>query len=175
MPTDAPPLPPPNALVVNDDPDILIEIAERLEAVGHRSTGVSSVEGARAALAQGGWDYLVLDLEIPIKFGRPNRVENGLALLGEVNQQDGHLPVVVITAHGHESSEPGHRVDRSGRCARSSAQGSADAVHESAASRRHRASAGQLPLVEEVGRPRRRWDDVDGIATIKLRRGRSRK
>jgi CheY-like chemotaxis protein len=105
MPTAAPQLPPPNALIVDDDPDILVEVAERLEAVGHRSSGVNSVTDARAALSQGGWDYLVLDLEIPITFGRPNRVENGLALLGEVNQQDGHLPVVVITAHGHDSSD----------------------------------------------------------------------
>lgn len=115
MPTAAPPLPPPNALVVDDDPDILVEVAERLEAVGHRSTGVSSVEDARAALTQGGWDYLVLDLEIPIKFGRPNRVENGLALLGEVNQQDDHLPVVVITAHGHDSSDLAAAVISAGR------------------------------------------------------------
>jgi len=105
MPTALPQPSAPNALVVDDDPDILIEVTERLEAIGHRSKGVNSVEEARATLAQGGWDYLVLDLEIPIKFGRPNRVENGLALLGEINQKDGHLPVVVITAHGHDSSD----------------------------------------------------------------------
>lgn len=105
MPTAALKPPVPNALVVDDDADILVEVGERLEAIGHRSTGVNSVEEARAALGQGGWDYLVLDLEIPMKFGRPNRVENGLGLLSEINQKDGHLPVVVITAHGHESSD----------------------------------------------------------------------
>ena len=105
MPTAPPLQPAPNALVVDDDPDILVEVTERLEAIGHRSTGVNSVEEARATLVQGGWDYLVLDLEIPMKFGRPNRVENGLALLAEINQKDGHLPVVVITAHGHDSSD----------------------------------------------------------------------
>lgn len=115
MPTAAPQLPLPNALIVDDDSDILVEVAERLEAVGHRSSGVNSVTDARAALAQGGWDYLVLDLEIPITFGRPNRVENGLALLGEVNQQDGHLPVVVITAHGHDSSDLAAAVISAGR------------------------------------------------------------
>ncbi len=105
MPTALPQQLAPNALVVDDDPDILVEVTERLEAIGHRSKGVNSVDEARASLAQGGWDYLVLDLEIPIKYGRPNRVENGLALLGEINQKDGHLPVVVITAHGHDSSD----------------------------------------------------------------------
>lgn len=115
MPTAVPQPPTPNALVVDDDQDILVEVTERLEAIGHRSTGVNSVEDARVAMAQGGWDYMVLDLEIPMKFGRPNRVENGLALLGEVNQRDGHLPVVVITAHGHESSDLAAAVISAGR------------------------------------------------------------
>lgn len=66
MPTNVPPPPAPCALVVDDDPAILDEVSERLEAIGHRCQVVGSVEDARASLAQGGWNYLVLDLEYPM-------------------------------------------------------------------------------------------------------------
>lgn len=106
----------PCALVVDDDRDILDDVQERLDAIGHASIAVSCMDDARGHLGQDHrLDYVLLDLEIPTRYGRPPLVQHGLNLLGQVNQLDVKLPVVVMTAHGHDASDIPAEVMRHGR------------------------------------------------------------
>jgi len=106
----------PTALIVDDDPEILEDVRERLDAIGHGAVTASCMDDARGFLHEGhGLDYVLLDLEIPSRYGKPPLVQHGLNLLALANELDGDLPVVVMTAHGHDSSDLPAEVMRHGR------------------------------------------------------------
>lgn len=50
---------------------------------------------------------MLLDLEIPVRYSRPSRIQNGLNLLREIRGLKGyeHIPIIVMTSHGHDSPE----------------------------------------------------------------------
>lgn len=97
----------PHALVIDDDPEILEEVRDRLESLGHSCDCADCQEAARACLPQRAYDYILLDMEIPIKYGRPTRVQNGKNLLREIRATEGfeEVQIVVITAHGRDGPE----------------------------------------------------------------------
>ena len=106
----------PLALAIDDDPLLLSNLAQRLQLIGHTVETADSVEEARNALRRGqSFDYVLLDLELPIDQGSLPDKQHGLNLLGFINQHDTHLPVVVMTAHDHDSSDLSAEVMRHGR------------------------------------------------------------
>jgi FixJ family two-component response regulator len=101
---------------VDDDRDILEDVQERLGAIGHSCVTASCFDDAHGHLKRDHClDYVLLDLEIPTRYGRRPLVQHGLNLLGKVNAVDTELPVVVMTAHGHDSSDIAAEVMRHGR------------------------------------------------------------
>ncbi len=96
-----------HALVVDDSPEILEDVKDRLESLGHTCDCVGSQEEARELVASNGYSYVLLDLEIPVKYGRLSRILNGQNLLAEIKATRGHenIPIIVMTSHGHDSPD----------------------------------------------------------------------
>jgi DNA-binding response OmpR family regulator len=96
------------ALVVEDDEDIASTVLETLISMGHDHEWVKSQEEARGKIQSGGYHYVLLDLQIPIRFGQ------GLPCIefGAHLARDMHLapamqgvPIIVMTAYGKEGLE----------------------------------------------------------------------
>ena len=95
----------PHALVIDDDPEIRDLLKERLESFGHECTAVGSQAEAEEMFKLHTFAYVLLDLEIPIRYGRvpaKNMGENTLRNLRK-DPRNGNAPVLVITAHGKDS------------------------------------------------------------------------
>jgi DNA-binding NtrC family response regulator len=92
------------ALVVDDDRQILEAVADILTSLGHAYDLASTQEEARGYLGSGRHDYVLLDLEIPVRQGGLPRIQNGLNLLAETLKAPGmeNVPVIVMTAHGRD-------------------------------------------------------------------------
>jgi CheY-like chemotaxis protein len=106
----------PHVLVVDDDQDILDDVQERLRAINHVAITAACLDDARARLEQPhDFAYVLLDLEIPTRYGKPPMTQQGLNLLHFIHQAQPTLPVVVMTAHGHDSSDLPAEVMRHGR------------------------------------------------------------
>ncbi len=99
------------ALIVEDEPEMAAEIADLLRSYGHGHVHVETLADARARLDQGGFCYVLLDLQIKAESQsiKP-RVESGMSLLREIRQrypahgaEGTHLmPVIVVSGHGKE-------------------------------------------------------------------------
>lgn len=84
-------------LVVEDDPAILRGLQLNLAAEGYRvRTAVDGEEGLRLARS-GKADLLLVDLMLP-RLG-------GLDLIRQVRAQDTQVPILVLSAKGHESDK----------------------------------------------------------------------
>ncbi|MFW6062065.1 MAG: response regulator, partial [Planctomycetota bacterium] len=95
-----------HALVVEDSEDILEDVCDRLESLGHTCDCAFSQEQARECLQRpDGYSYVLLDLEIPVKYGRRSRIQNGRNLLQEIRGIPGlePIPIIVMTSHGKDS------------------------------------------------------------------------
>mgnify|MGYP000847775838 CR=1 FL=1 len=88
-----------HALVVDDNQDVLEEVQDRLDSMGHTCEVAETQNDARRLLDQGRFSYGLFDLEIPVRFGSPTRIGNGKNLVREVRSTQG-FPVIVMTAHG---------------------------------------------------------------------------
>ena len=77
-------------LVVDDDPDILELVADRLESDGYRVQPATTGQDAMTALQQTVYDGVILDIGLPDM--------DGDQILGAIRQQYPHLPVVMVTA-----------------------------------------------------------------------------
>jgi DNA-binding response OmpR family regulator len=85
-------------LVVDDDPDLVLGLRVRLEAMGYAVTGASDAEVASASIRNDAPDVIILDLGLP--------GEGGLAFLSRLRGAPGpvsRIPVIVLTA-GEESA-----------------------------------------------------------------------
>ena len=83
---------PPEVLVVDDDRNILEVLAMRLESLGVRVTAEAAPAEVPRLLAERRFDLALFDLRMaPI---------DGLALLASAREQQPHLPVLIMTAHG---------------------------------------------------------------------------
>jgi DNA-binding response OmpR family regulator len=102
------------ALVVEDEPEMAAEIADLLRSFGHEHIHVETLADAKVRLDQGGFCYVLLDLQIKADSQsiKP-RVESGMSLLREIRRRfprrsadDMHvMPVLVISGHGKEPSD----------------------------------------------------------------------
>lgn len=93
------------ALVVEDDEPIAENVTELLDSLGHEYVWVRSQEDARKPIAEGGFQYVLLDLSIPVKtqYGH-DLVEYGVNLVKEIHQSLAMrgVPIIVMTAHGKD-------------------------------------------------------------------------
>ncbi len=88
--------PPPTALIIDDEADILTLIGISLTRMGIQSHKAYDLTQARAALAERNFDFCLTDMRLPDG--------NGLDLVREIAQNHPGLPVAVITAHGDMQS-----------------------------------------------------------------------
>jgi DNA-binding response OmpR family regulator len=92
------------ALIVEDDPTLLDLVTETVESLGHEVRCANSQEDALALLEDTMFDYVLLDLKIPLREGRLPRLEIGFNLLERIiSLPDARRPgVIVMTAHGDD-------------------------------------------------------------------------
>lgn len=91
IPSDAVPVAQPRLLLVDDDADILALLTRYLGANGCRTATAASAAQARAAIAAGEIDLVLLDLGLPD--------EDGLSLLRHL-QTRWRGPVIVVSGRG---------------------------------------------------------------------------
>lgn len=84
------------ALIVDDHPVFRTGLAELLGRLrpGAECAEAGSAAAARRQFAAGGWDLVLLDLDLPD--GR------GLDLLAEFGRTDPGVPVLIVSMHGEE-------------------------------------------------------------------------
>jgi DNA-binding response OmpR family regulator len=84
-------------LVVEDDPDIVELISHYLEGDGFQVEALGDGNDARERLKDGGFDLLILDLQLPGM--------DGLSLCSALRRDSRtqNLPVIMLTARGDES------------------------------------------------------------------------
>ena len=87
------------ALVVDDDPANRDEIAAYLKNMGHSYKEAASVQAAKEMLDASSFDYVVLDMCIPVETGNPYvDVKFGKTLLQHVlDKFEKSLPVLVVS------------------------------------------------------------------------------
>jgi len=90
----------PRALVIDDEQLIIDHINDRLTSMGHQCDTALSQEEAEEFLRENLYDYILLDLQIPVRFHTPADKEYGKNLLRKIREMPGHKerPVIVITA-----------------------------------------------------------------------------
>jgi len=96
------------ALIVDDDAEVVDEVADVLIALGHEHDVAASLEDARTHLADGEHSYLLLNPMIRARVGRGKpRAQNGVCLLEQINASGArHLPVIVLVDHRANSPMP---------------------------------------------------------------------
>jgi CheY-like chemotaxis protein len=96
-----------HALVVDDSQEILDDVRDRLESMGHTCDCATCQDKTRVLLDGNTYSYVLLDLEIPVKYGRPSRLQNGQNLLAEIRKIKGYekIPIVIMTSHGKDSPQ----------------------------------------------------------------------
>lgn len=97
----------PHALIIDDHENILTDIRARLDSLGHTYATAKSQDEAERIIDSHdtGFDYILLDVQIPCRFQSPPRLQFGKNLLGKIRQKAGfeNTPVIVITAYGNDS------------------------------------------------------------------------
>ncbi len=83
---------PAQVLVVDDEEDLCVLIAMRLEHHGYAVTTESSARGALELLSREHFDAVILDLRLD--------EDDGMDVLERIRVHDPDLPVVMLTAHG---------------------------------------------------------------------------
>jgi FixJ family two-component response regulator len=107
----------PHALVVDDDRAICDSVADTLELLVHTGEYACCVEEARQLLEKRRFDYILLDLELPVRAGTGiPRIQNGESLLEEIHAhpKQAGVPVIVMTGHGRDSPSLGVRMMKKG-------------------------------------------------------------
>ncbi len=88
------------ALVVDDDADICRLVSDRLKAMGHDCDCVNCIEDARLLVNENKYNYVILDMELPVRYGSLPDINTGvffLSMLRDKYTRD-ELPIIVITA-----------------------------------------------------------------------------
>lgn len=94
----------PLALIIEDDPAIRESLADRLESLGHDCQAVGAQNEAGERIERCSYRYILLDLELPVRFGRPPSIQIGKNILQSIraSARNKDTPVIVVTAHGHD-------------------------------------------------------------------------
>lgn len=99
------------ALIVEDEIEMAAEIGDLLRSFGHDHRHAETLAEGRACLDDGGFCYVLLDLQIKADaHSIKPRVESGMTLLRETRHRFPHrgandvhlMPVLVISGHGKE-------------------------------------------------------------------------
>jgi DNA-binding response OmpR family regulator len=84
----------PRVLIVEDNPDLRIEIVDYLKFCNYEVVGVGSIQEMAQTLRLGHWNILLLDLTLPDG--------NGLDATAELRRQYGlSLGIIMVTSRGH--------------------------------------------------------------------------
>ena len=86
--------PVPHVLIVDDEIDMRELLCDLIESNGLRATAVEDGAAMRAALEQGGYSLLILDLRL--------RREDGLTLARNVRESSA-IPIMILTGKGDET------------------------------------------------------------------------
>lgn len=94
----------PLTLIIEDDPAIRESLADRLESLGHDCQAVGAQNEAGERIDRCSYSYVLLDLELPVRFGRPPSIQIGKNILQSIraSARNKDTPVIVVTAHGHD-------------------------------------------------------------------------
>jgi DNA-binding response OmpR family regulator len=87
----------PRILIVEDDRDIALGLAEDLTRHGHRIETAGDGEAAVRRGKEGGWDLVILDLMLPRK--------DGFEVCRELRQAGVRTPIIMLTAKTHEAEK----------------------------------------------------------------------
>ncbi|MFT7486108.1 MAG: two-component system alkaline phosphatase synthesis response regulator PhoP [Candidatus Paceibacteria bacterium] len=79
-------------LVVDDEANLALGIAENLEMEGYYSDIAEDGEQALSKIRSGDWDLVVLDVMMPKK--------DGLTVCQELRAEDNNVPILFLTARG---------------------------------------------------------------------------
>ena len=98
------------ALIVEDDPQIAEILQELRASLGHRWVHASTLEEVRAAVATGGYCYVLLDMQIPAHKGARPLLGSGETALAMIRKKEprrhesgGHvLQVLVVTGYSRD-------------------------------------------------------------------------
>jgi CheY-like chemotaxis protein len=92
------------ALIIEDDPAIRESLADRLESLGHDCHAVGAQNEAGERVERCSYNYILLDLELPVRFGRPPSIQIGKNILQLIrtSARNKDTPIIVVTAHGHD-------------------------------------------------------------------------
>ena len=96
-----------HALIIDDDPAIRETLTDRLESLGHTFDQAASQEEGEELLREKRFDYVLLDLELPLRRGRPASLEAGKNLLRDAiaNPLIQRVGFIVVTAFGHDTPD----------------------------------------------------------------------
>ena len=95
-------MPPIRVLLVDDEEDLSLVLAERLQMRGFDAEGVTSGETALSRIEQKQFDVLVVDVKMPGL--------GGLNLLRKLRQRNPRSQVILFTGHGStQEAEEGIR------------------------------------------------------------------
>lgn len=96
------------ALVVDDDADLIQEVRNMLESLGHDCCCASTQEEAEQLLTSHAFCYLLLDLELPVRANQIPKIQVGFNLLERIRERFSRerLPVLIMTAHGQGHQYP---------------------------------------------------------------------
>jgi len=88
----------PHALVIEDDVAIAEIVREKLESMDHTCDAAASQAEAEEFLVRCAYDYILLDLAIPLKFNSKPDKQYGRNLLVKIKGTLGHAstPVIVM-------------------------------------------------------------------------------
>lgn len=86
-------------LIVDDSKGVRTTVAAMLQIIGHDSDAAASVEEARKLMAEKQYDYMLLDMEIPLVNGGEADTAIGPAFLMEIRRtcRKEVFPIIVIT------------------------------------------------------------------------------
>ena len=97
----------PRALVIDDDVEIIRTVGDILDSLNHDHDSAGDQVTAWRFLETAKYNYILLDLDIPVKAGKLCRVENGEKLLLQIRNtpEMKSVPVIVMTGHGNDSPD----------------------------------------------------------------------
>ncbi|MBX7209827.1 MAG: response regulator [Verrucomicrobiaceae bacterium] len=108
----------PLALIVDDNLRVREAVEDRVAELDHDFHSVGSQREACEHLDLHTYDYILLDLELPARSGKPPRAEVGRELLRQIKEDPRNhaAPVLSMSAHFGPDSELGvemvERMDR---------------------------------------------------------------
>jgi DNA-binding response OmpR family regulator len=90
------------ALIVEDDDSVIEVVSKKLKSMGHNYMVVKNQEEANSLIEEQAFDYLLLDLKLPVdkKDINPDS-STGFNLLGQIRAKYSktYLPIIVMTAY----------------------------------------------------------------------------